>query len=469
MGLLITIFISCFLLIIINYFTIKTMSAVRSYISGESLYSKGDKDASRNLIVFLHTGDITSWQAFRENLEIPLSDSRARVMMSEDGNEDSIRQELLAGKNHADDLDNMIWLFKNFQHMFIMEEPIKIWRDADGLIYEKLQLGDTIRSMMLSGRLAEDDKLGWLDKINRNTDLQTRAGYAFSKSLGDAARSISNYLFFANVVITLLILGSFTAYMIIAISQFEEKHEDLVRVNQELDRFVYSVSHDLKAPIASLNGLVDIARMDTDPRNRDEYLAKMQLTLNKQDSFIKEIVNFSRNKWSLVRCEEISLSTLVDHVITIHRYMPEARDIQFEKNIIEGKFFCDAIRLEIVVNNLVSNAIKHHAPEKTHKRVTISASVINHHVIIEVADNGLGIDKEDLSKIFNMFYGSTGKGSGLGLYIVHETIKKMNGTIRVNSLKGEGSTFTITLPDQHYVKKLSGLAPPGKMSRHSIV
>jgi signal transduction histidine kinase len=444
-GLFATVVFSSLLLIAINFFTIKIMSATRSYINGESHYTKGEKDATRNLVIYLHTRDSLEWQSFRRNLEVPLSDSRARVLLLEKGNSDSIRKELLGGYNHSDDLDNMIWLFENFQHV-IMKEPIEIWTTADSIIYQKKAIGEEIHRLVTTHTLQPGQIPLFLEKLNENTMVLTRLEKAFSGSLGTAARSLESYLFYANLFIVFLILGNFTAYVLSTIRQLKQKNEDLVRVNEELDRFVYGLSHDLKAPITSLSGLVNLARTDTNPKNMEEYLSMMQFALDKQEKFIKGIVNFSQNKWARAEQQKINFADMVDQVIAIHKFMPAAAGIRFEKKIGASSIYCDAIRLEIVLNNLVSNAIKYHDPEKENRFISIASSIIDRCIIIEVQDNGLGIDEESQPKIFDMFYGSKGRGSGLGLYIVSETIAKMNGRIKVTSLKGVGSTFTITLP-----------------------
>lgn len=420
------------------------MSAVRSYISGESQYTKAEKNATRNLFVYLVTRDSVEWLAFQKDLKSLLRDSQARLLVLREGRP----EEFLTGNDQTDDLDNMIWLFQNFQNFAIMAKPIEIWKAADSLVYVKKAIGEEIHTLITSNTL-KDEQMDPLEKrLDENAMALTSLEKAFSESLGAAARSIESYLVYFNLLFVFIILGSFTAYVMVTIRQLREKNEDLVHVNEELDRFVYGLSHDLKAPIASLNGLVDLARRDTNPENKEEYLSMMQLALNKQERFIKGIVNFSQNKWSDVKQEKINLTDLIDQVIAVHKYMPDAANIVFEKKIAADSIFCDPIRLEIVLNNLVSNAIKYHDPEKKNRFVSIATSMINDHVIIEVQDNGVGIDEESQSKIFHMFYGSKGRGSGLGLYIVSETVAKMNGKIRVSSLKGVGSTFTITLPDR---------------------
>src|SRR5690349_15959007 len=104
-------------LIMINYFTIKTLSAVRAYSDGESRYSKGQKDAARNLIMFVNTHDTHYWKAFEEELNVPIGDSIARVGLLNDAPESVIKNGFLAGRNHPDDLDDLIWVFRNFKNI----------------------------------------------------------------------------------------------------------------------------------------------------------------------------------------------------------------------------------------------------------------------------------------------------------------------------------------------------------------
>jgi signal transduction histidine kinase len=105
--------------------------------------------------------------------------------------------------------------------------------------------------------------------------------------------------------------------------------------------------------------------------------------------------------------------------------------------------------LKIILNNLVSNAIKYSDHSKKNRIVTIRTSQENGSVLLQVEDNGIGIKKEDHGKIFEMFYagGANNKSSGLGLFITHETVQMLNGRITVDSNPGQGSTFTVTLPN----------------------
>jgi len=106
------------------------------------------------------------------------------------------------------------------------------------------------------------------------------------------------------------------------------------------------------------------------------------------------------------------------------------------------------MKLRIIFNNLITNAVKFQDIKKEKPFIKLNIDATPEHTKITFEDNGLGIKKDDLEKIFKMFYraGATNSGSGIGLYIVHEAITKLQGTINVTSAVGEGSIFEINIP-----------------------
>ena len=144
---------------------------------------------------------------------------------------------------------------------------------------------------------------------------------------------------------------------------------------------------------------------------------------------------------------ETELDQLIEETINLHRHMPEAAGIAFKTNVGIYKVFSDKHHLEVILRNLVSNAIKYHDGAKQNQFILIQTSSDRDKVKIEVVDNGIGIDDKDQQNIFNMYYktGNSLNSSGLGLHIVSEMVKKLEGTIAVQSSKGVGTTFTLLL------------------------
>lgn len=128
--------------------------------------------------------------------------------------------------------------------------------------------------------------------------------------------------------------------------------------------------------------------------------------------------------------------------------MKEAEDIHFEIDIKEKKsFFSDQLRLNTLLENLISNAIKYHKTNQTDSFIKIIGHTTNEKLTLSITDNGIGIAPEHHNKIFDMFFRLSGNknGSGIGLYIVKDTVQILQGSIQVLSQEGKGSTFNITL------------------------
>jgi len=116
---------------------------------------------------------------------------------------------------------------------------------------------------------------------------------------------------------------------------------------------------------------------------------------------------------------------------------------------VSGEFHSDVMRIRVVLSNLLANAIKHHYPERiAHPYISIEVKGSSNEVVIHIQDNGPGINEKHLNDIFKMFFRASQRtsGSGLGLYIVQETINRLGGNISVTSKIDEGTTFTVTLP-----------------------
>lgn len=227
-------------------------------------------------------------------------------------------------------------------------------------------------------------------------------------------------------------------------------NEELSKANSELDRFVYSVSHDLRAPISSLLGLIQISRMTNNIEEIKNYLTLQEKSIKRLDNFIKDILDYSRNARLEFTPERIFFQEIIDNCFEQHSHMKNAPKIT-KKIQIEEKtaFFSDKSRLSIILNNLLSNSIKYANPREPKPFIKIFVHIQEKEAIIEIEDNGIGIGKDHISKIFNMFYraNDTLAGSGLGLYIVRETVLKLGGDIRVESELGKGTKISFNIPN----------------------
>jgi PAS domain S-box-containing protein len=231
--------------------------------------------------------------------------------------------------------------------------------------------------------------------------------------------------------------------------QLHKKIDELKATNKRLDHFVYGATHDLKAPLASLSGLLYILRRETDPAQQTLYLDMMDKSIRRLNEFIREIVDYSRNANQDLRREAVVFQPLLEEIFESMEYMENADKIRRIIHVEQTEaFYTDLHRLKVVLNNLISNAYKYSSTHRRDCYIKVTVHVAYDKATIRIEDNGQGIDKNHLEKIFDMFFrASEGKGgTGLGLYIVRETLEKMNGSIHVVSELGKGTSFVVTLP-----------------------
>ncbi|MDO1450678.1 HAMP domain-containing sensor histidine kinase [Rhodocytophaga aerolata] len=224
--------------------------------------------------------------------------------------------------------------------------------------------------------------------------------------------------------------------------------QELKKINTELDSFVYRASHDLRAPLASILGLIEISKPEVDLQQRTAYLQLMSKSVHKLDNFIKNIISYSKNTRLEPTAEPIDFSKLISEVLDDLHYMEGVDKIAIQIKIEAASlFYSDPFRLQILFSNFISNAIKYRKPiAEPYLQIKIETS--EQKAIIEFIDNGIGIEKEAIDKIFNMFYRATEQnaGSGLGLYIAKEALNFLKGSIKVDSQVGKGTHFTLELP-----------------------
>ncbi|WP_422358785.1 two-component regulator propeller domain-containing protein [Reichenbachiella sp.] len=249
------------------------------------------------------------------------------------------------------------------------------------------------------------------------------------------------------LLVLALMIGLFLVIYKWRIAFINRQNVELKKVNAELDRFVYSASHEIRSPLSSILGLIQLARVG-EPDQQGEYFDHIEKSVNRLDEFIHDIVDYSRNARLGIEIEEVDFNTMIANILEDISHTKNFHAIEHDVNYsLDGKFYSDPRRFKVVLSNIITNAFKHHQPDKTNKPyVSIDVLGDKQQVQITVKDNGPGIENKHVSKVFKMFYRATtrSEGSGLGLYIVEETLAKLQGAIDVKTELGKGSTFKIT-------------------------
>ncbi|MDN5211074.1 HAMP domain-containing sensor histidine kinase [Fulvivirgaceae bacterium BMA12] len=240
-----------------------------------------------------------------------------------------------------------------------------------------------------------------------------------------------------------------------AIQKLKFRNKEQINLNHQLDQLLAVVSHELRGPIASVLSLIKIVKEEKDPDKVAEYIDLEEKSLIKLNEFIEDIINYSRNTNLTLEKESINFEQIVQSILSQYNFEDKYSSIKTHVNIHQGEAFTsDKKRIQIILSNLIANAFKYHDPQKNNPYVRIDVIVADHEAKITVNDNGKGIQRHHLNRVFDMFYRANEKisGSGLGLYLVKETVEKLGGNIVATSTIDKESSFEIALPDLAFVR-----------------
>src|SRR5690606_26630192 len=228
-------------------------------------------------------------------------------------------------------------------------------------------------------------------------------------------------------------------------------NEALKKMNSEMDNFVYSVSHNLRGPISSIQGVVNIAKLEYPNAElvTGKYFDMIERNVGTLNRTITEIVHYSQNARVRLKPERINLRELFDDTFEKLNYLPEATIIDRVMEFADDYITSDRFRMGVIFQNLLSNSIRYCDPTKDRMEIRLEQRRQGDAFVFNVIDNGIGIRESVMPYIYNMFYRGTERsdGAGLGLYIVRETLEKLRGAIDVESREGEGTQVTIALPE----------------------
>lgn len=244
--------------------------------------------------------------------------------------------------------------------------------------------------------------------------------------------------------------GHFVEGVINDITESKRQVLELQRLNHELDQFIYHASHDLRSPLTTVLGLINLIELDKPTRAIGLYTGMLKERIQHLDTLLKDLVNITLNGKSELESEVIVFEEEVQKLL--NEFQQQYQNVEVYLETEKGmEFYSDPIRFRTVLRNLISNALKYHNVHATPPYLKIQIRSTGGNAYLTFEDNGIGIDDEHVPKIFNMFYRATPKahGTGLGLYIVQQMVDKLGGSIKVHSARGKGTTFTLELPNRH--------------------
>lgn len=227
-----------------------------------------------------------------------------------------------------------------------------------------------------------------------------------------------------------------------------EKTHLLEKVANELDRFIYSASHDLRAPISSMQGLITVFKSTSQVFPPEQFLSMMGESLNKLEAFVNRLVEFSKNSNEPVSIEPVDIGKMVHRILDELKEHPNNSKITVDCLLNGICVYSDFNKLHTVLFQIIKNSFDYLDPSKPRSILSISAEQSKDHVKIEIMDNGIGIAKRSLPVVFQMFYRGThlSRGSGLGLFLAREATTRLGGTIEMKSELHLGTFITVHIP-----------------------
>jgi len=264
-----------------------------------------------------------------------------------------------------------------------------------------------------------------------------------------SGRLINVILYGVPVMMENRTIGIYGVY--VDITERKSVEEELKIRNTELDNFVYKVSHDLRAPLSSILGLVNLAKLPGNTDNPMDYINLIGDKVDRLDHFIGDVLSHSKNLKLDIAVAKVNLEEVIAHTFSDLSYLEGANEITRNVSIEGLDFYNDPWRVSEILRNLISNAIKYrNLDTRIQSEIIIKIRIDNLRADISFTDNGIGIDEDKLTRIFEMFYRASEQsdGSGIGLYIVKNAVDKLGGKISVQSKAGIGTRFHIILANK---------------------
>jgi signal transduction histidine kinase/Tfp pilus assembly protein PilF len=308
-----------------------------------------------------------------------------------------------------------------------------------------------------------------LKKMDReNLLLELEAKYEFEKVeqenvrlIADSQLSEKKYatqrIHLASVIVIALLLFGLVILIFVNRKKVKLKNKQLQESNTTKDKFFSIIAHDLKNPFSGLLGFSDMLVKNVEVQDRSDlkvYAETIHKSINQTYQLVENLLDWSRSQRNAIEIfkEDLELKEIIEHPVSILLNSAREKKITIVNQVQPGLIIhSDRNILYTILRNLISNAIKF---TEINGCVQINAQLRDHGVIVSVSDNGIGIDRENIARLFVMQNGFTTKGThdeqgtGLGLMLCHEFVEKLNSKIWVESEVGKGSTFSFFLPEK---------------------
>lgn len=490
------------------FFSISTLSALRGYVGGEGLWSKGQKDAVYYLLLYGVNRQEEDFIKYQKNLEIPLNDGIARrEMMKANPDMKVVHESFRKGGVHEDDIDGMFRLMRRFHSNYYISKAVAAWTVAESALTELIQIGDQLHTEI--NRTDPDDKiirrlLARIEPINKGI---TEKENEFSYALGAGSRWLEHFVLrlLFGIALTVEISGLLLAIYVnrgikkglngilvaargfakgqwnkraviyardeigavaFAYNAMAEKLEHYIRdteiKNKELEQLAYVASHDLQEPLRTMTSLVELFKTEYEAgmdEMEKQYLDFISDAATRMQHLTKALLDYSRlgrdkqAEWT--DCNQLVSSVLSDLNTLLQEKLAHVTVAPLPA------LLAYPLELKLLFQNLISNAVKFQPPGNI-PMIHIEAQKQASGWLFSVKDNGIGIPREYQEKVFVIFQRlhsrANYEGTGIGLAHCTKIAALHNGVIWVESASSTGSTFYFTI--QLDTEKSDKITPP---------
>lgn len=494
-------------------FAMDVLSAVRSFVGGEGIWSKGQKDAVHALHRYAFTGDDQFYHEFHNQLRISRGDRAARLELEKPHvNMDAVREGFMRGQIHEDDIPGLVKLIRRFYWVDYIRDALAIWRQADEGIGELERAGEHLHDVYVrtkGDRKAVDKALNQIDVLNeRLTKLEVR----FSEVLGEGSRWLEHVLMVL-LILAVLTVESTGLFLTITFSRnLSRSLKELTETSQKIglgnfevklpvrskdelgqlagainkmssdlknstwqrlraesasevkSQFLANMSHEIRTPLGVIIGLTEMLKdPQLDWKDQLRYVETIERTGKNLNRIINDILDLSKVEAGHLEIERTTFD-LSDFVAEISNMLliRAAKTSNLMKFVPRGELpkdiSTDRTRLRQILVNLVNNSLKF----TDHGKVTITYYVRGSDLIFDVVDTGAGIEEADREKLFDAFVrtdgasGTRSEGTGLGLMLSRQLARALGGEVNlIDSRPGKGSHFRASvslaakLPEVH--------------------
>lgn len=486
-------------------FVMDILSAVRSFVSGEGLWSKAQKDAVSSLQRFSVTFDKQYFSNYVDHLKIPLGDRQARLeLIKPNPNLVVVREGFLAGEIHPNDIDGLIRLIRRFYWVSYVDHAVQVWTKADQQMDELMKTAEKLRVAVESPTVRRDfykvdEALKEIEKLNLDLTILEKE---FSYVLGEGSRWLEMVLrwllFFAVLTVEatgLLLTFTFARNLTRSLENLSAVATEVGKGNfsQEVEvnsqdelgllaaalndmsrnlrknigerkraesaskvksMFLANMSHEIRTPLGVILGLTELLKDPSlSPGEHNKYLEIIERTGNNLKRIINDILDISKVEAGHLEIENtpFSLPDFLKELDSMLRLRAEQNNnhLGFEKiGEVPDQIFSDRIRLRQILVNLIGNALKF----TKDGRITVEYGVGGGKLFFRIVDTGVGIapeDRQDLFKPFSQVDSSSTRkydGTGLGLLLSKKLANALGGDVVLESTSiGSGSSFMVTI------------------------